>query len=65
MYFEIFAATDFVLEDAAGFWAAIPEEPAEVSFDSELRLSILEPELADLFTEVGDSHRFVSRNLSW
>ena len=38
-----------------GFWTSIPEEPAEVSFESELRLSTLEPELADLFTEVGES----------
>ena len=49
---EIFAATDFVLVEAAGFWAATPEESAEVCFDSELRLSILEP---DFFTEVGES----------
>ena len=52
---EIFSATDFVLMEAAGFWAATPEEPAEVGFDSELQLSLLEPELADLFTEVGES----------
>ena len=32
-----------------GFGEATPEEPAEVGFDSELRLSILE--FADLFTE--------------
>ena len=52
---EIFAATDFVLVEAAGFWAATLEEPAEVGFDSELQLSILEIELTDLFTEVCES----------
>ena len=54
MYFEILAATDFVLVEAASFSAASPEELAEVGFDSELQLSTLEPELADLFTEVGE-----------
>ena len=44
-----------MLVEAAGFWAATPEEHAEVGFDSELRWSILELELADLFTEVGES----------
>ena len=41
--------------EAAGFKAATPEELAKVCFESELRLSTLEPELADLFTEVGES----------
>ena len=46
-----FVATDFVIVEAVGFGAATPEEPAEVGLDSELR----ELELADFFTEVGES----------
>ena len=52
---EIFLAAHVVLVEAAGFWAATPEEPAEVGFESALRLSILGLELADLFTEIGES----------
>ena len=42
--------------EAAGFWAARPKESAEVhvGFESVQRLSILELELTDLFTEVGE-----------
>ena len=40
---EIFAATDFVLVEAAGFRAATPEEPVEVICDC----SLLKLELAD------------------
>ena len=51
---EIFAATDFVSVEAVGCWANTPEEPTEAGFDSDLRLSTPEPELADVFTEVGE-----------
>ena len=47
-----FAASDFVVVDAAGLGAATPEESAEVGLDNMLRLSA-ELEITDLFTEVG------------
>lgn len=50
--FERFAATAV---EADGFGACSPEEPAGVGFDSVLRLSLLKPELTDLFTEVSES----------
>lgn len=41
--------------DAAGVLADTPEEPAEIEPDSVRRLSILELEFNDLFTEVCES----------
>ena len=65
---EVFAAIDFVFVEAVGFWADTPEEPTGAGFNSHLWLSAPEPELADVFTEVGEIiwlPPFVSRNLSW
>ena len=44
-----------VVVDAAGVLAATPAEPAEIRPDSVGRLSVLELELTDLFTEVCES----------
>ena len=54
--FERFAATDLMVEDSARFLTATPGEPAEAGSEwIVLRLSVLEDELTDLFTEVSEN----------